>query len=669
MKTSYLKVKILYLLVFSLFISCKKGTESDANIGPATLSVELTGIQSDRGDYPLNKIANTNTKELSPSVLEIPLNKELSAYVTLEEENNSVINTKLKPSNKLASKELSPITPGVLYGILVYDGNTLIPNGHKIFTAGQEALSTGFALDGGKTYTFIGYSRNSTSIPTVSNINTLSDARINDESGDLLYFRHIQTVSTGNNNLKVTLRHKFTSVTTEIKVGTTYAGKIQEITNGLFSNLSASASIKLSDSTITYKTPANTTSSINFTPIATGGVTSKISSRNLLIAATSNTVTYNFPSIKVNDAIGVIPATAFNMQAGKKYNLIITLDVPCARNNSPVTFNISNGQTVNLNNINGNYGMTFDIDQIDDSFNINVNGVNLFEASYRQAVRSGNQTRTRTRTRTRTQSVNSIYNYDDVSQFPSDFWNSPNNTSWVYSDYSEYSKWSAQNFGTYSTTPYEAADLAFIYNGQAAYINAKFTNQPTWGWSWNTTNNTDYIYNINNGDTNPTVPTIRVVVSSNNQISLSARKSNSDPDLYPIFLQTNPALSSNTVSDDLTTFPSNYYLKSTSITTPTATTPTYSTSTYSNYTKTPILNVILVVIGYTYTRIETQIETSTETRNVNQTIADQITFRQNTISWNTSGANNVVLSQKVVGNTNARGKIYTRTKVNCTTNQ
>lgn len=339
------------------------------------------------------------------------------------------------------------------------------------------------------------------------------------------------------------------------------------------------------------------------------------------------------------------------MQAGKKYNLIVTLDVPCVRNNTPVTFNISNGQTVNLNNINGNNGMTFDIDQIDDSFNININCVSLFEASYRQASRSGDQSRTRTRTRT--QSKTSIFNYDIPGGLPNDFWDSGvSNTSWVYSEHS-YTKWSARNFGTYSTTPYEAADLDVIYNGEAAYINAKFTNQPTWGWNSNTTNNTDYIYNINNGITNPTVPTVRVVVSSNNQISLSARKSNTDANLYPIFLQTNPTLSSNTISDELTNFPSNYYLKSSSISTPTASTPTYSASTYSNYTETPILNLLLVVIGYTYTRTETQIESSTETRTVNQTIADQITFRQNTISWNATGSNNIVLGQKVVGNTNA----------------
>jgi hypothetical protein len=44
----------------------------------------------------------------------------------------------------------------------VYDGDNLIANGSKEFIAGEESNQNGFDLDGGKTYTFIGYSNNST---------------------------------------------------------------------------------------------------------------------------------------------------------------------------------------------------------------------------------------------------------------------------------------------------------------------------------------------------------------------------------------------------------------------------------------------------------------------------------------------------------------------------
>lgn len=119
-----------------LLISCEKSTDSDNNIGPATLSVVLTRIQSDQEDYSSNKISSTNINESLPPVVEIPMNKDISDYITLEEDKISQIQTKLKPSNKLAAKEISPVTPGVRYGILVYKGNNLIANGHKIFHRG-----------------------------------------------------------------------------------------------------------------------------------------------------------------------------------------------------------------------------------------------------------------------------------------------------------------------------------------------------------------------------------------------------------------------------------------------------------------------------------------------------------------------------------------------------
>lgn len=98
-------------------------------------------------------------------------------------------------------------------------------------------------------------------------------------------------------------------MTTEIRVDTNYTGIIQEVQNGSFAKTRISASLKLSDSTITYDA-IEKSSPIAFGTIATGGVTSINSTPNLLIADNStNTFTHTFPSIKVNNVIGAIPAT------------------------------------------------------------------------------------------------------------------------------------------------------------------------------------------------------------------------------------------------------------------------------------------------------------------------------------------------------------------------
>lgn len=150
-----------------MLFSCEKETFDDTIQGPATLNVQLVGIGSETEDVASNTIASAQPAAKMPNVIEVPINPNLSAYITLEEDKEGPVKTKLNSSNKLAAKETLPITPGVKYGILVYEGDNLIPNGHKIYTAGQESSTAGFALDGGKTYTFIGYSRNTSEIPTV----------------------------------------------------------------------------------------------------------------------------------------------------------------------------------------------------------------------------------------------------------------------------------------------------------------------------------------------------------------------------------------------------------------------------------------------------------------------------------------------------------------------
>ncbi|MCA5006606.1 fimbrillin family protein [Sphingobacterium bovistauri] len=465
-------------ILFFIQLSCEKSKFDVIESGPANLSVQLVDILTDQEDYTIDKNASTKINSMQPRIVEVPINNNLSAYVSLEEDKNNASNVILKTSNKIAAKEVKPITPGVKYGILVYEGDNLIANGHKVITAGQEAAAGAFALDGGKTYTFIGYSRNSSqTIPTVTNMSKLSTATIDNESEDLLYFRHVQKVVTGANNLKVTLRHKFTLVTTEIKVGATYAGKIQEIQNGIFAQTKSSASIKLSDSTITYPSN-NVNSTIQFSTIAAGGASSIISTPNLLIAPNAtNVVTYSFPSIKINNVIGKIPVTSFNMQAGKKYNLIITLDVPC----SVSSFLISNrtdyldSTNISYNRINSSQELKINLATVDNNFNIFYNDKPLFEARF--------QTVTLTR-------------------------------SWVlawgaWSEVANTSAWSA----------WAAHDADFEPNGSTNIQTMKFTDNTYWG-----ANGIPRVYQLSGDSINPV---IRVTIAADGTVSLTGKKTNS----------------------------------------------------------------------------------------------------------------------------------------------
>lgn len=479
------------LIIFSLYTilihtSCSKDKEKDINLGPATLSVKLSGILTEtEGNLANNFKENANIK---PKVLEFPINNNLSAYVSLEEDSPRSKDLKNRLNNKFSASEITPITSGVKYGILVYFNNTLVANGHKIFTAGQEDLEDGFALDGGKSYTFIGYSRNSSlSIPSITDINDLSTAKIEDESEDLLYFRHEQTLNTGNNILNVNLKHKFTLVTTQIKVGTEYGGVINALSNGSFNKVRESASLKLIDGDIAYSN-IETSSEIEFDAIPSGGVKTISSYSNLLIGPSStNIVTYSFPAITINDTTAAITPLYLNMQAGKKYNLILTFDVPCKI--EEFYFNNYEQYSEEIDSMDASYyrlrndiPLKINFTKVDNNFNVFYNEKPLFEARYH----------TVTLKRSRTFSIaGGVTTYSAWSTWIE---SDPQSTSWVPHDAD------FQNAG-----------------GGSSIRTMRFVDGTYWG-----AGSIDEIYNLNGTAESPI---IRLTISETGAVSISGNKS------------------------------------------------------------------------------------------------------------------------------------------------
>lgn len=389
------QLKLIYLFIFIpiLLFSCKKDFNGKNKAGEAKLFIKLIGISSEISNLPSTSSNNINAPiHATRNTVEVPINNDLSAYITLEETSN--IKSKLNQKHKVAANDISQISDNILYGILVYEGNNLIHNGQKIIVAGNEEEIEAFALDGGKEYTFIAYSINSTTeIPTVINPNNLTEAQIIDESGDLLYYKHTQTVTTGVNNLNLILKHKYTLVTTTLQVGTTYAGVIQNIQNGQFNQTRESATINLENGDLEYSSTEKS-SQIQFGSISQEGVATISSEPNLLIAPSStDVVTYSFASITINNTTASIPLMNLNMQAGKKYNLILTFDVPCRTNNFILT-NYENDEYVydeevdslddNFYRLRNDVPLVINFTSIDNNFNIFYNNKPLFEARYQR---------------------------------------------------------------------------------------------------------------------------------------------------------------------------------------------------------------------------------------------------------------------------------------------
>ena len=602
---------VLSLLFCSFFtLSCKKDSEEFGS-GPATVKVTLVGIEADvdnpLANNSLSKVASTSPIQEQPPVVEIPLDKNLSVYVSLEEQGNNQNNSNplSAAKNKVAAKEVGNLVPGVKYGVIVYDASGDFVD-HKVFTHGNEALESGFALGGGKTYTFIGYSDNSTTIPTeFTGINKLSTVSLDNISGDLLYFRQVQTVNTGVNNLRIMLRHKFTLITTQLKVGATYEGVINAVSTGLFTNLRESGSIKLADSTITYSSDL-TSQDITFSG-ATFPTTTINSTPNLIIAPnTDAAVKFQIPNLTVNGISHVIPATSFNMKAGKKYNLVLTLDVPCYVNN---TFSINNSGGITLDTLSTDIiyrtdkvqPLIIDFNNIDNNFNIIYNNKPLFEARFKTV------TTTRTMTRTRN------YNLLTLS------WGAWGN----WSNWSTVTESSESPFGSW--TAHDA-----ILQNNPAVVTLQFNSGGHWG-----NGVIPAIYNIDGTTDNPTV---RVMITGHGASSITGKKSNTGAQENIV------AITAPTISSINNTNIDNHIYNGSA--------PTISTST------TQLL----------FTETETRTETRTNMRKVmefrkttnlpvNPSTHDEIRIRQSTRH---------ILPKAAISTSELTGTYLPRPKLNCT---
>ncbi len=124
---------------------------------------------------------------------------------TIKIDENNYITASLIPqnatSNNRAQASINPMaaTPvntvlgnQVKYKVVVYESNGAW-KAEKEFSYTQND-SNGFMLDGGKNYTFVAYSVNSTSsadTPTVTNGGTLATATLANVNKDLMFFKRI----------------------------------------------------------------------------------------------------------------------------------------------------------------------------------------------------------------------------------------------------------------------------------------------------------------------------------------------------------------------------------------------------------------------------------------------------------------------------------------------
>lgn len=366
-----LKFKItgIILVTALTFCACQKTKVADNLVPEGMTAVEISisaSIFEESG--AISNRADVNNNIIAPTVLKntISFNDDFYLLAELTPQTIAVNNTLTKPItqlNKAASVTID-LKPYIKYKIIAYDQNGNYVT-EKDYIHGSEASAGPLMLDGGKTYSFVAYSINSTSsLPSIIFTNpankTLATSNVNiSGSNDFMYFRKDLTVSgTTTNYLNVVLKHQLSQITTIIDA-TQAEYKITSI-NSIFKQHNSTATINLASANISRTgTVGNATVAFNTLNqlVATSAPT-------IINANSNNNTSYTINSITIGPLTqnNITPFNNLNIIPGVKYDLKLTIipidDYIIYKGQSAARIN---GQIWMRHNVGANYGINPDL--------------------------------------------------------------------------------------------------------------------------------------------------------------------------------------------------------------------------------------------------------------------------------------------------------------------
>ncbi len=401
---------VLSALVCGSLYSCKESKDSVAASGKASVSIQLLGVEN---PIVTTKKGSKAGSTAAPQTVVVPLTKSSSFEATLTSESSATSGNLLRASSgsrAALTEERTPLAANIKYKIVVYnaDGDYVT---EKTYTNSVDN-TTAIALDAEKTYTFVAYSINSTAtVPAVTAQTDLASASLDNISADLMYFKKDLMVHSGDNNLDVVLKHQYSEVTTNLSMATEMTGAITSLVSPTIDPTHPSANLKLADGTISYN--GNTTTTAVQFPVLGAGLRTVSSNPTVLIHPGATNGLFNFGAITIDGETKTnVSVTGLKILPGQRYNLNLNFKT-CTQ---PVTGGANlnwtypasgSGAVVDgtaqpagyvvtkeLTAPGADYGFVFDIQQLDNSFNMEVNGLKLatqeiqFEANIAIAPRN-----------------------------------------------------------------------------------------------------------------------------------------------------------------------------------------------------------------------------------------------------------------------------------------
>ncbi|MDV3798789.1 hypothetical protein CMU10_11515 [Elizabethkingia anophelis] len=375
------KTQTTSFLVLTLLLANTACRSTDNTLDTSTtdnrqvsVKMNLSGSEGDIETSEKLATAKNNLASTGIQTQTIPYDNTYSITATLVPVKASLSGT--AALNPMAAA--TELKSGIRYKVLVYDSNSKLVD-QKEFVYKQNETD-GFMLDGGKTYTFVAFSVNSTNsadTPTVTNPDNLSTAMLSNISKDLMYYKIVKTV-TGNtpNTLDIVLKHQFTRVTTNIDASQVEStGIITRVNSPVFSGGNASAQLQFNNDAQLSYTGSNTTS-FNFPNINQSKITSDPA---IIIGNTPNGASLNIGNLIIDGTSkNNVLFSNLKITPRSQYNLNLKF-TPCTKfNMNPTPFDQDASVTSKYFGFNGIPDrFIVDFTYVDNSFSFLVNGTRI----------------------------------------------------------------------------------------------------------------------------------------------------------------------------------------------------------------------------------------------------------------------------------------------------
>lgn len=409
-KNRFRVLGISILLIIGIFsLQACKNEEKDMTVpGGSRLKVSLVNSSVESETITLkngNKSSSSQnalpTAQVSSQKIDESNTIDISLTpITSKSIQKNTINGDISNKAALVQKVLEP---GTKYDIIIY-GNDGKFVAKKTYSYGEEASDLGIQLDAGKTYTVIATSINSkTTTQAIIDQQLLSTATLANVNSQLMYFKKVIKMNEGDNQMDVILKHQFSEITTKLHMDENKTGNITEIKNPFFQLSHSSANLNIGSGAVSYNGLPTVGQAATY-PNLGAGVRSITSAPTLLIHPSTTTEILKFERLEVDGEVkNNVLVDKLKLTPGHRYDLDIlfktcTQDVTGAEglnwDYAEVSeFGILGGRKgIKVNGTfraNGyilersitapaaDYGFVFDIEKLDNTFNMEVNGTKL----------------------------------------------------------------------------------------------------------------------------------------------------------------------------------------------------------------------------------------------------------------------------------------------------